>query len=320
MLRRLTGLPLAVLLAFVAVPLSTAAADEKKKEDKKEDKADDKKPGDGDKKPAKDDDDDDDDKPKKKKKKDEAAPEPAKPELPPNDPTEDKTKTYYFVGARYQFAILPKYLLSLFVAGGPTTVGVWHLGIEGGMRKDGFETRLAFTYADVSTNEPFGFKGKNEDPNAWELVKSDLKLINAVVDFMWSTEFSKYVSFEYGMTVGLSAVIGDLSRVQARSKDGRPGETDPKNLEPCPGPQSGNYYCDGSNNHYPGDASNPSDTKNWYKEPSWFNGGSKPNLYARFGPALGFRFKPVKQFVGRVDLGYDLFMGVFFGVAANYGF
>ncbi len=321
-LRRLHGLPFASALVLTLL-VGPVLADDKKAEKKEEkgdtaDKKDDGKKDDGKKGDAKDDDDDD-DKPKKKKKA-AAAEEPAKPELPPNDPTEDPSKTYYFLGARYQYAILPKYLLSLFVAGGPTTVGVWQTGIEGGMRKEGFETRFALTYADVSTSEPFGFKGKNEDPNAWELVKSDLKMINAVVDFMWSTPFSKYVSFEYGMTVGLSVVMGDLARVQARSKDGRPGETDPKNLEPCPAAQSGSYYCDNSNNHYPGDAANPNDTKNWYKEPSWFNGGSKPNLYARFGPALGFRFKPVKQFVGRVDLGYDLFMGVFFGVAANYGF
>ena len=305
---RLLGLPIVLSVLLVGSGLHAA--------DKKEEKGDGagEKKDDG-KKAAGKDDDDDDDKPKKKKAVDE---HPAPPPTPtnPNDPTEENTKTYYFLGARYQYAILPKYLLSLFVAGGPTTVGVWHLGIEGGMRKDGFETRLALTYADVTTKEPFGFKGKNEEPPAWELVKSDLKLINAVVDFMWSTQLNKNIAFEYGMTVGLSAVIGELSRVQAYSD--QPGETDPSKLKPCEAPGTHGSYCDNSNNHYPA-AGAPNDTAQWYKEPSWFNGGSKPNLFARFGPAFGFRFKPVKQFVGRVDLGYDLFMGFFFGVAGNYG-
>jgi hypothetical protein len=33
----------------------------------------------------------------------------------------------------------------------------------------------------------------------------------------------------------------------------------------------------------------------------------------------GFRFKPVKQFMMRVDVGWNLLNGPFFGIAANYG-
>ena len=55
------------------------------------------------------------------------------------------------------------------------------------------------------------------------------------------------------------------------------------------------------------------------KEPSWFNGGDKPNVYATFGPEFGFRWKPVKQFVARLTIGWNIFAGPFFGIAGDYG-
>ncbi len=227
-----------------------------------------------------------------------------------SDPREEAGKTYYFVGLRYRQTFLPKFMLGLFVAGGPSTVSIPSFGIEGTMRKDGFDTTLHLTYADWGM-EPFPFKGKDEANTAWEIVESRLKLINIGVDLLWGTEFSKMVSFQYGITAGLSAVIGDLARVQGRPKAGT-NPDEPDNIEKCPGangqPSAPDQYCARDNDHY-GD----------YTEKSWFNGGKKPNIYASFGPQLGFRFKPVKQFMTRVFFGWDLFSGPFFGINGNYG-
>jgi hypothetical protein len=225
----------------------------------------------------------------------------------PNDPAEDPSKTYYFVGLRYRHTFLPKFMLNMFVAGGPSAVSIPSFGIEGTMRKDGFDTILHLTYQDWSM-EPFPFKGKDEANVAWELVTSNLKLIHAGVDLLWGTDFSKQFSFQYGVTAGLAIVLGDLKRVQGYPANGN-GD-DPDQIRPCAGPRNPNItYCGTDNNHY-GD----------YTEPSWFSGGSRPNIYATFGPQFSFRYKPVKQFVARADVGFNIFAGFFFGLGANYGF
>jgi hypothetical protein len=241
--------------------------------------------------------------------------------LDANDPTEDPSKTYYFVGLRYRHSILPKFMLNLFVAGGPKAVSIPSFGLEGGMRKDGFETLLSLTYADWGM-DPFPFKGLDEDDTAYEIVKSDLKLYNVAVDLLWSTDFNKMFSFLYGATAGISIVTGDLYRAQAMPAggDNKALAGDPYTYVPCPanaagnGPAAKGAYCDASNDHY-GDPAN----KSGYSDKSWFNGGKKPNLYAIFGPQIGFRFKPVKQFVARVDVGWNIFIGPFFGLGLQYG-
>ncbi len=62
------------------------------------------------------------------------------------------------------------------------------------------------------------------------------------------------------------------------------------------------------------------DVKNGYAEPSWANGGSKPNVIPWVAiPQVGLRFKPVKQFEGRLSLGLAL-TGFWFGFSGSYGF
>jgi hypothetical protein len=66
--------------------------------------------------------------------------------------------------------------------------------------------------------------------------------------------------------------------------------------------------CGNDNNHYGN-----------YTEPSWANGGSKPIIFPWLSVQTGFRFKPAKQFMMRLDVGWNLLNGPFFGIAANYG-
>jgi hypothetical protein len=229
--------------------------------------------------------------------------------IDPNDPTEIAGQTYYFIGLRFYETIVPSFMTKLFLAGGPGTVGLPTFGVEGGFRKDGFDIIGSLTYTSWAT-DPFPGKGKNEADTAWEIIQSDLKTINLNVDFLWSAGDNPRYQFQYGIITGLSFVVGDLSRVQSHPPNGT-APADPGTYQPCVGPgnpASAGAYCGNDNNHY-GD----------YKEPSWFNGGSKPNLYATFGPEIGFRWKPVHQFVARLSLGWNIFAGPFFGIAGDYG-
>ena len=65
--------------------------------------------------------------------------------------------------------------------------------------------------------------------------------------------------------------------------------------------------CDNDNDHYGG-----------YTEPSWADGGSKPIVFPWLTLQTGFRYKPSRNFVGRLDLGFGT-SGFFFGVGADYG-
>lgn len=297
--------PTALLALLAVAPAAHAEKDAKaaKAEEKSEAKADDKAEAkEGDKAEAKEGDEKD-------------AAKPAKPEeekLAPNDAKELPGKTYYFVGARWRQTLLPKFMLNLFVAGGPSQVWIPSFGVEGTMRRDGFDTTLYLTYADWGM-DPFAFKGKDEANTAWEIVDSKLKLINIGVDLLWGTDLDKgqHFQFQYGITTGIAIVLGDLKRVQGKPKaGGDPGN--PDDIEACPGviasPAAGYQYCTNDNNHY-GD----------YTESSWFNGGKKPNIYASFGPQIGVRFKPGKPFMARLNIGWDIFQGPFLGLNGSYG-
>jgi len=69
----------------------------------------------------------------------------------------------------------------------------------------------------------------------------------------------------------------------------------------------GTNYCDMSNDHY-GD----------YTEKSWTDGGSKPILFPWFVLQTGLRYKPHRNFAGRLDLGFGT-SGFFLGLGLDYG-
>ena len=54
-------------------------------------------------------------------------------------------------------------------------------------------------------------------------------------------------------------------------------------------------------------------------EPSWANGGAKPNVFPWLAPQVSFRYKPIKQLQVRGDVGFALSSGFFFGLSAGYG-
>jgi hypothetical protein len=229
-----------------------------------------------------------------------------------SSPVERPGETYRFIGVRYRGIIVPKFMMNLFGDGG-RTVYVNAFGPEFAIRKDSFEYNFGLWYAAYSMKDT-PFKASSDGEDAWEIVNSKIKVIYLTADFLWSHDFSPEIALNYGLGAGFGFVFGDLERTQAYPPSGQP--SDPYNYVKCPGPVDAGAvppgdprigYCGSDNNHYGG-----------YTEPSWADGGSKPVIFPWLVFQTGFRYKPHRNFVARLDAGFGT-SGFFFGIGADYG-
>jgi hypothetical protein len=247
-----------------------------------------------------------------------AGTEPPREEWDQKDVEEKDGKTYLFIGLRYRGALIPKFMLNIFVDEGKS-VYTNTVGLELDIRKEGFSLIPALSYAELGTGDIlFKEKGaKDTIAGNYNLVNSSLKVIYATADLLWSTKISKNVEFEYGAGFGLGVVFGDLvtnwvkfdpsANAPLRDDSGR-GFTKCTAVEPS---GTGCNKADHQNSD--------KDKVNNYVEPSWFSGGSRPALFPWIAvPQLGLRFKPIKQFVGRLGIGFSL-TGFWFGLSGSYG-
>lgn len=224
-------------------------------------------------------------------------------------------RKYFFVGLRYRGNIVPRFMLNMFVEGGET-IYTNMIGAEFDLRKDGFSLVPALSYQELGTGDIlFKQKGTPDISGNYSVVNSGMKLLYATVDLLWSTPLSKTVEFEYGAGFGLGAVFGDLENSWVQEDpSGSLHAANGKNFKRCETvlpPGTGCNRADHQNSDI--------DKVNGYKEPSWFDGGSKPVLFPWISiPQVGLRFKPVKNFVGRLGVGFAL-TGFWFGLNAQYG-
>lgn len=233
------------------------------------------------------------------------------------DVNEIPGKTYLFIGLRYRGNVVPQFMLNLFVDEGAT---VWSnsIGVTLDMRKDGFSLIPALSYTEYGTgNILFKEKGSNDIPGNYTLVNSGLKALYATADLMWSAKLSKTLQFEYGMGFGLGIVFGDL--VNNWVREAGPGQpaaavgTNGKGYIPCATNTDG-PGCSAAEHQ-----NAPIDKVGGYTEPGWANGGAKPLIFPWISiPQVGLRFKPIKQFAGRLGLGFAL-TGFWFGLSGEYG-
>ena len=235
----------------------------------------------------------------------EAGAEPEADAGPKKTVEEEPGKTYRFVGLRYRGIIVPQFMVGLFADGG-TTVYVHGIGPEFAIRKDNVEYNLSAWLGFYSMdNTPF--KGKDDGEDAWEHIKSELKVLYLTADFLFSEPMSPEFAFNYGVGAGFGIVFGSLYRSQVYPG---PGDSldDPGSWDQCAafGSPPG-QYCVNDNDFF--------QEKN---ESSWVNGGSKPNLFPWLALQFGLRYKPAAEFVGRLDLGFGT-SGFFFGIGADYG-
>jgi hypothetical protein len=223
-----------------------------------------------------------------------------------DSPYEKPNTTYLFVGLRFRYVIVPKFYTSLFADGG-TTVGAPAFGPEFTIRQNRFEYVLSAMYASYAM-DPTPFKSKSDNNLAWELVDSSIKSLYLMSDFSWSSPIDPKFSVLYGAGFGIGIIFGELHRVQAYPGSG--GVNDPYSYRPCVGPSNPDpNFC------------NPLDSNHFanYSEPSWASGGSKPIVFPWLSLQTGIRFKPTRQIMARLDVGWNIFNGPFFGLAGNYG-
>ena len=224
------------------------------------------------------------------------------------DPYEDEHTGYWFLGAFYRHIIVPTFMQQLFVEGGATASNP-AFGLEATHRKGNFDITMALWWASFAFEAPY--RGSGDPDTDMEIVDGNPSVIFASASFMWSTPFNDMFALEYGLDVGLGVVLGHVTRTEAY---------------PTPGAGIEGYTrCNGVGNPDPSYCDGPSvrdgETGGHYGVTArkWTDGGSVPNIVPWLGiPHIALRFKPVHQFMMRLDVGFGL--GFWFGVAANYGF
>ena len=222
-----------------------------------------------------------------------------------SSPVEQAGKTYYGVGLRYRGIIVPKFMMNIFGSGG-TTILANGIGPEFVIRKDNFEYEFSAMYTGYGMG-PTAFKAKSDGPDAWEIVESKIKILYLTADFNWTHNFKPEFGVNYGFGAGVGIVWGDLFRTQAYPGAGANPDTG-EGFLPCTAPGNPNgAYCGNDNTHY-----------NGYTEPNWANGGSKPIIFPWLAVQTGLRWKPHRNVIGRLDLGFST-SGPFFGIGADYG-
>jgi len=229
------------------------------------------------------------------------------------DVLEDPMKRYYFIGVRYRGDIVPQFLLNIFVNGGRTIYSN-SVGAEVDLRHDHFSLIPAITYTEYGTGDVV-FSQKGQDPtNAgnWSVVDSSLKAFYFSADLLWSSRLANHWDIEYGADFGLGVLFGTLGNNWVYPVTGT--QVSPTNYKAC-------QTISDAPSCNPMDHQNASVAKvGGYQEPSWVNGGSKPNIFPLVNfPHIGIRYKPIKQLETRVGVGFSL-TGFWFGMSANYGF
>jgi hypothetical protein len=252
------------------------------------------------------------------------------------DTAENPNQKYYFIGATYRGTVIPQFMTNLFVDEGGTFYSNM-VRVDLDMRKENHSLIPWLAFAEYGTGDTlFLQKGKDKsDPGNWSYVNSSIKGIYLGVDQLWSTPIANHFDFEYGFDVGIGFIFDDLvnnwvygvcgvagtpacddtlrGRSAYVSKDGKYG------FNPCKNETDGNGCA--KSNHQNADIA-----KVWagnggkpYVEKMWFSGGSVPNIFPYIGvPHLGVRWKPVKQFVARIGIGFSL-TGFWFGLEGYYG-
>ena len=224
-----------------------------------------------------------------------------------NSPLEEPGKTYYGVGLRYRGIIVPTFMMNIFGSGGATILANG-FGPEFVIRKDKFEYEFSLMYTGYGMDAT-AFKAKSDPPQSWEIVESKIKVLYLTADFDWSHEFIPQLSLIYGFGAGVGFVWGPLYRTQAYPATPGANPDTGEGFAAYRGPNdppTASGYCGNDNNHY-----------NGYTEPNWANGGSKPIIFPWLAAQTGLRFKPHRNFVGRLDLGFST-TGFFFGLGADY--
>src|SRR5688572_10676938 len=220
----------------------------------------------------------------------------------------------FLLGARYRIAVVPQFLINMFGVEGGRTAVIHGGGPEFGFAQKDFEIILSPWFAGYSL-ESTPFKGPNDAENAWELVQSNLAMAYITADFLWKTHLSKQLDFTIGAGAGVGIVFGQLARNEAywASAPGvaapPPVNGDPYNTVPS-ATNPALLQCNG-----PG---NPPNGFGYCPAGGDYGSGTPWPVYPWLTFQTGLRYSPVRNFVGRLDLGIGS-SGFWFGLGADYG-
>jgi hypothetical protein len=122
------------------------------------------------------------------------------------------------VGVRGGFIAVPAGLLHVFVDGGETKIG-GAVGAYVTYQRNLLEITGNVWWADYSYDHEVIFQtaGDRNDP---EFVANGLSLITINVDFVWAHWFTRWMAATFGTGLGLSVVLGDVTRNEATPPTG----------------------------------------------------------------------------------------------------
>jgi hypothetical protein len=250
------------------------------------------------------------------------------------DPWEDPKKNYFFAGAAWRFVRMPAWILSAALDEAPAFSVPGSLFGEFGYRHDGFQITGQVGWINYAFNGPFQLAGDPITDIEW--LDAKFNILMGTATFTWSTAFADWFSLEYGVEAGIAALVGKMTRTEARPAAGGGYSACPtwasQGTQINPQWTSGAsptdlVYCDPP---LPLEGSNVIPTTNQADEIGAHYGiaasrgiANKGVPYALpvVGPRLSLRFKPIHQLVLRVDVPLPVFpLGFVGGLAAQYGF
>jgi hypothetical protein len=215
---------------------------------------------------------------------------------------EDPKDAKYMLGARYRMLIVPQFLINAFGVDGGRTIVVHGVGPEFGFAMERMDIIVSAWYANYGM-EPTPFKGPNDGPEAWEIVESELHQVYISADLLWKQPMSDDWDFVVGAGAGLGIVFGNLYRNEAYW-------VPPASAQNPGDPYTQLAVCNGPGD--PNDFECPNDGTGSYGD------GDPWPVYPWLTFQTGVRYSPVKEFVGRLDLGIGS-SGFWFGLGLDYG-
>jgi hypothetical protein len=220
------------------------------------------------------------------------------PEAPPS----------WFLGAYFQTAFVPSFMLGLFLDEAPTVTSVG-FGVTATHRnQDGMSLVLGLGYASYAFGGPFKIAGDPDEDTEW--LTSSLGLLHLRGQVLWSTDIvPNTLSFEYGVGLDIGVVLGQLTRSEAY-RDGA------GNLQKCAGPGNppSGMYCELPINAVAG-------TDGYDQEGAHYNVVEKrvpPVMLIPMLPALALRYTPIPKLAIKLDAAFGLLQFAL-GLSAAYG-
>jgi hypothetical protein len=228
----------------------------------------------------------------------------AKPEVVAATPEAAPT---WFIGAYFQTAFVPSFMLKLFLDEAPTVTSVG-FGVTATHRnKDGMSLVIGLGYSSYAFEGPFRISGDPELDT--EYLTSSLGLLHLRGQMLWSTDIvENTLSFEYGVGLDIGVVLGQLRRSEA-FKDAAGA------YHACAGPGNPpSPYCEAPINIAAG-------TDAYNQQGAHYNVVEKrvpPVMLIPMLPVLALRYTPIPKLAIKLDAAFGLLQFAL-GLSAAYG-